>query len=62
MKLLAGLAIALSLFRLSIIALATFMNLGTAIERANGTTDGLIVLMLGCILWRLTQILEIEGG
>lgn len=61
MKFLAGTIMALGGCRLIIISVATFMNLGTASERINDRGDAIIILVLGSILWQITQLLRQKG-
>lgn len=61
MKFFAGVVMAIGIYRLGFVAIASFMNIGTAAERISERTDAIVITVLGAVLWQLTQLLNQRG-
>lgn len=58
MKLLAGFIIATGAYRILIVTIATFIDMGTVADRASDRFDAIVIFALGAILWQITQLLR----
>ena len=58
MKFLAGMIIAVGASIATITTIATVLDIGTQIERVHSNFEGVVILVLGAILWQVTRLLR----